>query len=59
MSQQPAPGDAYIDTTLTAGEPDNPAARALAQHIADHPISTVQAAFRELGMRLTFELREE
>lgn len=40
-------------------EPDNPAATALARHIADHPISVVQAAFRELGMRLTFELHEE
>lgn len=37
-------------------EPDNPAATALARHITDHPISVVQAAFRELGMRLTFEL---
>lgn len=39
-------------------EPDSPAATALAQHIADHPMSTVQAAFRILGMRLSFELHE-
>lgn len=30
-------------------EPDNPAAHALAKYIADHPISTVQAAFRYLN----------
>jgi hypothetical protein len=59
MSQQPAPTDEHIDRNLAAGEPNNPAAHALAQHIADHPISTIQAAFRELGMRLTFELHEE
>ncbi|XCM28906.1 hypothetical protein ABXI76_05475 [Streptomyces parvus] len=34
-------------------EPDNPAAHALANHIADHPISTIQAAFRYLGWSLT------
>lgn len=39
-------------------EPDNPAATALAQHIADHPVSTMQAAFRLLGMRIDFELSE-
>ena len=38
-------------------EPDNPAATALAQHIADHEMSTIQAAFRLLGMQLTLELR--
>ncbi|MFK0222182.1 hypothetical protein ACIQWN_28830 [Streptomyces vinaceus] len=39
-------------------EPDNPAATALAQHIADHPVSTVQAAFRLLGIQLDFQLSE-
>jgi hypothetical protein len=34
-------------------EPDNPAATALARHIADHPLSTVLAATRLLGWRLT------
>ncbi|MFJ7525176.1 hypothetical protein ACIQ1S_09635 [Streptomyces griseus] len=34
-------------------EPDNPAAHALATHIADHPISTIQAAFRYLGWNIT------
>ncbi|MFD3999900.1 hypothetical protein [Streptomyces rubiginosohelvolus] len=34
-------------------EPDHPAAYALANHIADHPISTIQAAFRYLGWSLT------
>ncbi|MEU1327204.1 hypothetical protein [Streptomyces microflavus] len=33
-------------------EPDDPAAHALATHIADHPISTIQAAFRYLGWGL-------
>ncbi|MEW2187802.1 hypothetical protein AB0900_31425, partial [Streptomyces cellulosae] len=49
------------DDTETAEprEPDNPAAWALAQHIADHPVSTVQAAFRYLNAPLTLELREE
>ncbi|MFE2047940.1 hypothetical protein ACFXAS_05495 [Streptomyces sp. NPDC059459] len=40
-------------------EPDNPAAWALAQHIADHPMSTVQAAFRYLNAPLTVELHEQ
>lgn len=39
-------------------EPDNPAAAALAQHIADHPMSTIQAAFRILGMALAIEIYE-
>ncbi|MFF0055633.1 hypothetical protein ACFYRI_14710 [Streptomyces microflavus] len=34
-------------------EPDNPTAYALATHIADHPISDIQAAFRYLGWGLT------
>ncbi|MFD5221428.1 hypothetical protein ACFWMH_27685 [Streptomyces tendae] len=40
-------------------EPDNPAAWALAQHIADHPMSTVQAAFRYLNAPLAVELHEQ
>ncbi|MFJ6729434.1 hypothetical protein ACIQPQ_31480 [Streptomyces sp. NPDC091281] len=40
-------------------EPDNPTAWALAQHIGDHPISTVQAAFRYLGMALTLKVQDE
>lgn len=40
-------------------EPDNPAAWALARHIADHPVSTVQAAFRYLNAPLVIELHEE
>ncbi|WP_055692866.1 hypothetical protein [Streptomyces prasinopilosus] len=39
-------------------EPDNPAAWALARHIADHPVSTIQAAFRYLNAPLTIEVRE-
>ncbi|WP_190098630.1 hypothetical protein [Streptomyces griseoflavus] len=39
-------------------EPDNPAAWALAQHIADHPVSTIQAAFRYLNAPLAIELHE-
>ncbi|RSS32278.1 hypothetical protein [Streptomyces sp. WAC08241] len=37
-------------------EPDNPAAWALARHIADHPVSVLQAAFRYLNAPLTIEL---
>jgi hypothetical protein len=40
-------------------EPDSPAAYALARHIADHPVSTVQAAFRYLNAPLTIELHED
>ena len=39
-------------------EPDNPAAWALARHIADYPMSTVQAAFRYLNAPIRFELHE-
>lgn len=45
--------------SLPDQEPDNPAAYALAQHIADHPVSTVQAAFRYLNAPLTLELHED
>lgn len=37
-------------------EPDNPAADALARHIADHPVSTIQAAMRILGWKVSFNL---
>lgn len=40
-------------------EPDNPAAYALARHIADHPVSTIQAAFRYLNAPLTIEFHED
>jgi hypothetical protein len=40
-------------------EPDNPAADALARHIADHPLSTIQAAFRILGWKITFDVTDE
>lgn len=40
-------------------EPDDPAAYALANHIADHPISTIQAAFRYLGWSLTITAEPE
>ncbi|MET8693606.1 hypothetical protein ABZV65_13805 [Streptomyces bauhiniae] len=39
-------------------EPENPTAYALARHIADHPLSTIQAAFRYLNAPLEVELRE-
>jgi hypothetical protein len=45
--------------TDPTAEPDNPAAYALARHIADHPLSTVQAAFRYLNAGLAIELHEE
>ena len=40
-------------------EPDNPAAAALAKHISDYPISTIQAAFRILGFSVSFELKAD
>ncbi|MER7908263.1 hypothetical protein [Streptomyces sp. NPDC096068] len=40
-------------------EPDNPAAWALARHIADHPISVLQAAFRYLNSPLVLELHDD
>lgn len=46
-------------TTAEPREPDHPAAYALARHIADHPVSTIQAAFRYLNAPLTIELRED
>jgi hypothetical protein len=46
------------DQTPDLTEPDNPAAYALARHIADHPVSTIQAAFRYLNAPLTVELHD-
>lgn len=46
-------------TTEDLREPDHPAAFALARHIADHPVSTIQAAFRYLGMSLEFDLQDD
>ncbi|MGW7350908.1 hypothetical protein [Streptomyces sp. NPDC054784] len=40
-------------------EPDDPAAWALARHIADHPASTVQRAFRHLNSPLELHATEE
>lgn len=51
MSEQPSVVDPQ--------EPDHPAAYALAKHIADHPIGTVQAAFRYLNTGLTLEARDQ
>jgi len=45
--------------TEPTAEPDNPAAYALARHIADHPVSTIQAAFRYLNAPLGIELHED
>lgn len=42
----------------TPAEPDNPAAWALARHIADHPVSTIQAAFRYLDTPIAIELHD-
>lgn len=40
-------------------EPEDPAAFALAQHIADHPLSTIQNAFRYLGWDVQLVLRHD
>ncbi|MGA5767398.1 hypothetical protein ACPC36_07940 [Streptomyces pseudogriseolus] len=45
--------------TTEPTEPDHPAAWALARHIADHPVSTIQAAFRYLNAPLTIELHAD
>lgn len=50
---------AFVEVPEELREPDNPAAHALAQHIADHRISEIQAAFRELGWRISFEVQED
>lgn len=35
-------------------EPDDQSALALARHIADHPLSTVRAAFGYFGLKIYF-----
>jgi hypothetical protein len=44
---------------LNEEEPDSPSADSLARHIADHPLSTIQAALRILGWSVTFSLQPE
>ncbi|MFF4552754.1 hypothetical protein [Streptomyces sp. NPDC001422] len=45
--------------TNPQAEPDNPSAYALARHIADYPVSTVQAAFRYLNAPLEIEVHDK
>jgi len=40
-------------------EPDNPSADSLARHIGDHPLSTIQAALRILGWKISFGVAEQ
>ncbi|MFJ8727683.1 hypothetical protein [Streptomyces sp. NPDC093269] len=47
------------DESAELREPNNPAAYALARHIADHPMSTIYAAFRYLNAPLTVEFHED
>lgn len=54
-----AMSEAWRKFELNEGEPDNPSADALARHIADHPIGTIQAALRILGWKVSFEVRED
>lgn len=51
-----AMSEAWRRFELNEEEPDNPSADSLARHIADHPISTIQAAMRILGWKVSFEL---
>jgi hypothetical protein len=53
---QRAMSEAWRRFELNTEEPDNPSADALARHIADHPVSTIQAAMRILGWKVSFEL---
>lgn len=53
---QRAMSEAWRRFELNVEEPDNPSADALARHIADHPVSTIQAAMRILGWKVSFEL---
>jgi hypothetical protein len=46
------------DPQTELSEPDDPSAYALARHIADHPVSTIQAAFQYLNAPLTVELHD-
>lgn len=43
---------------LSEEEPGNPSADSLARHIADHPLTTIQAAMRILGWSISLELVE-
>lgn len=56
LPQQSATTQADLDDPV---EPDYPAAWALARHIADHPISVVQAAFRYLNAPVKFEFHDD
>jgi antitoxin (DNA-binding transcriptional repressor) of toxin-antitoxin stability system len=51
-----AMSEAWRRFELNEEEPDNPSADALARHIADHPVSTIQAAMRILGWQVSFKL---
>lgn len=51
-----AMSEAWRRFELNEEEPDNPSADSLARHIADHPLSTIQAAMRILGWKASFEL---
>lgn len=51
-----AMSEAWRTFELNTEEPDNPSADSLARHIADHPISTIQAALRILGWRVSFSI---
>jgi hypothetical protein len=51
-----AMSEAWRRFELNTEEPDNPSADALARHIADHPVSTIQAAMRILGWKASFKL---
>lgn len=51
-----AMSEAWRRFELNTEEPDNPSADALARHIADHPVSTIQAAMRILGWKVSFSL---
>lgn len=54
-----AMSEAWRRFELNETEPDNPSADSLARHIADHPVSTIQAALRILGWKISFELHED
>lgn len=51
--------EAWRRFELNEGEPDNPSADSLARHIGDHPLSTIQAALRILGWKVSFSVSEE
>ena len=48
--------EAWRRFELNEEEPDNPAADSLARHIADHPVSVIQAAMRILDWKLNLEI---